>query len=57
MRVEIYMDSKRFKYVFSQKKLRMRRRRWHELMADYDIDVQYHPGNFNVVPDTLNGSL
>ena len=22
-------------------------------MADYDIDLQYHPGKFNVVPDAL----
>jgi len=24
------------------------------LMADYDIDPQYHPGKINVVPDTLS---
>jgi len=32
----------------------MRQRRWLELMADYNIDLQYHPGKVNVVPDTLN---
>ena len=23
-------------------------------MADYDIDLQYHPGKVNVVPDALS---
>jgi len=32
----------------------MRQRRWLELMADYDIDLQYHPGKVNVVPDALS---
>ena len=25
-----------------------------ELMADYDIDLKYHPDNINVVPDALS---
>jgi len=24
------------------------------LMVDYDIDLQYHPGKVNVVPDALS---
>jgi len=32
----------------------MRQRRWLELMADYDIDLQYHPGKVNVMPDALS---
>ena len=32
----------------------MRQRRWLELMADYDIDLQYHPGKVNIVPDALS---
>ena len=32
----------------------MRQRRWLELMADYDIDQQYHPCKVNVVPDALS---
>ena len=35
----------------------MRKRRWLELMADYDIDLQYHPGKVNVVPDALSREL
>ena len=32
----------------------MRQRRWLELMDDYDIDLQYHPGKDNTVSDTLS---
>ena len=32
----------------------MRQRRWLKLMADFDIDLQYHPGKANVVPDALS---
>ena len=50
---QIYTNHKSLKY-FTQKELNMRQRRWLELMADYDTDLQYHPGNINVVPDTLS---
>ena len=50
----IYTDHKSLKYIFTQKELNMRQRRWLELMADYDIDLQYHPGKINVVPDALS---
>ena len=32
----------------------MRQKRWLELMKDYDISIQYHPGKANVVADTLS---
>ena len=32
----------------------MRPMQWLELMADYDIDLQYHPGKINVVLDALS---
>ena len=32
----------------------MRQRRWLELMNDYDITIQYHPGKANVVADALS---
>ena len=53
-RVLIYTDHKSLKYVFTQKELNMRQRRWLELLADYDVDLQYHPGKLNVVPDALS---
>jgi len=53
-KVLIYTDHKSLKYIFTQKELNMRQRRWLELMADYDIDLQYHPGKVNTVPDALS---
>ena len=35
----------------------MRQRWWLELMADYDIDLQYHPDKVNIVPDALSRKL
>jgi len=55
--VLIYTDHKSLKYIFTQKELNMRNRRWLKLMADYDIDLQYHPGKINVVPDALSRKL
>ena len=53
-RVLIYTDHKSLKYIFTQKELNMRQRRWLELLADYDIDLQDHLGKVNVVPDALS---
>jgi len=53
-RVLIYTDHKSLKYIFTQKELNMRQRRLLELMADYDVNLQYHPGKANVVPDALS---
>jgi len=56
-KVLIYTDHKSLKYIFTQKELNMRQRRWLELMADYDIDLQYHLGKVNTVPDALSRKL
>ena len=42
------------KYIFSQKELNLRQRRWLELIKDYDLEIQYHPGKENVVADALS---
>src|SRR3954462_14087890 len=34
--------------------LNMRQRRWLELIKDYDMNLQYHPGKANVVADALS---
>ena len=47
-------DHKSLKYIFTQADLNMRQRRWLELIKDYDLDIQYHPGKANVVPDALS---
>ena len=51
---EIYTDHKSLKYFFSQRDLNMRQRRWLELLKDYDVSIQYHPGKANVVADALS---
>ncbi|GJX17100.1 reverse transcriptase domain-containing protein [Tanacetum coccineum] len=50
----IYTDHKSLHYIFSQKKLNMRQRRWIELFSDYDCEIRYHPGKANVVADALS---
>jgi hypothetical protein len=32
----------------------MRRRRWLELIKDYELEIHYHPGKANVVADALS---
>jgi hypothetical protein len=49
--VHIYMDHKSMKYIFTQPDLNMRQRRWLELIKDYELEVHYHPGKENVIPD------
>ena len=51
---ELFSHRKSLKYLFSHKELNMRRRRWMELLMNYDFSLQYHPGKTNVVPDTLS---
>ncbi|XP_056688567.1 uncharacterized protein [Spinacia oleracea] len=51
---QIFTDHKSLKYIFTQKELNMRQRRWLELLKDYDLDIQYHPGKANVVADALS---
>nr|GFB13718.1 putative polyprotein [Tanacetum cinerariifolium] len=38
----------------SQTKRQKEKRRWLELLKDYDTNIQYHPGNANVVADALS---
>jgi hypothetical protein len=40
----IFTDHKSLKYIFTQADLNMRKRRWLELIKDYDLEVHYHPG-------------
>lgn len=51
---ELYTDHKSLKYIFTQKDLNMRQRRWLELIKDYDLEINYHPGKANVVADALS---
>ncbi|KAJ0468921.1 putative nucleotidyltransferase, Ribonuclease H [Helianthus annuus] len=50
----VYTDHKSLRYIFGQKELNMRQRRWMEMLSDYDCDIQYHEGKANVVADALS---
>jgi hypothetical protein len=52
--VNIYIDHKSIKYLFTQSDLNMRQRRWLELIKDYELEVHYPPGKANVVADALS---
>ncbi|XP_050227663.1 uncharacterized protein LOC126677201 [Mercurialis annua] len=51
---EIFTDHKSLRYIFDQRELNLRQRRWLELLKDYDCTIQYHPGKANVVADALS---
>jgi hypothetical protein len=51
-RCEVYSDHKSLKYIFTRPDLRQRR--WLELIKDYDLGINYHPGRASVVVDTLS---
>ena len=50
----MFSDHKSLKYLFDQKELNMRQRRWLELLKDYDFGLNYHSGKANVVADALS---
>ena len=51
---EMYSDHKSLKYIFMQRDLNMRQRRWMEFLEDYEFTLHYHPGKANVVADALS---
>jgi ribonuclease HI len=53
-RCEVYSDHKSSKYTFTQPDLNLRQRRWLELIKDYDLGINYHPGKANIVADALS---
>ena len=50
-RFEVFSDHKSLKYLFDQKELNMRQRRWMEFLKDYDFGLSYHLGKAKVVAD------
>ena len=54
VKYEIFTDHKSLKYLFTEKELYMRQRRWLELVKDYDCVIDYHPGKANSVADALS---
>ncbi|MCF8701934.1 hypothetical protein L3054_11165, partial [Corynebacterium sp. MC-10] len=51
---EVFTDHRSLQYIFSQKDLNLRQRRWMELLKDYDLTILYHPGKANVMADALS---
>ncbi|XP_058203021.1 uncharacterized protein LOC131317490 [Rhododendron vialii] len=51
---EVFTDHKSLKYLFTQKELNMRQRRWMEYIEDYSFMLSYHPGKANVVANALS---
>ena len=50
----MFSDHKSQKYIFTQRDLNMRQRRWMEYLEDYDFTLYYHPNKENVVVDALS---
>ena len=50
---EVFSYHKSLKYIFTQRNLNMRQRRWLEYLEDYDFTLHYHPSKANVVADAL----
>ena len=53
----IFTNHKSLQYLFTQKELNMRQRRWVELIKEYECTIEYHPGKAKVVVDALNRKL
>ncbi|KAK5775382.1 hypothetical protein PVK06_043266 [Gossypium arboreum] len=53
-RCHVYSDHKSLKYLMTQRDLNLRQRRWLELLKDYELIIDYHPGKANVVADALS---
>jgi hypothetical protein len=53
-RCELYTVHKSLKCIFMLSNLNLRQRRWLELIKDYDLGINYHPGKANVVASALS---
>ena len=51
---ELFSNRKSFKYIFTQRDLNIRQRRWMEYLEDYEFTLHYHPGKANAVANVLN---
>ena len=49
-----FTDHKSLQYLFTQKELNLRQRRWVEFINDYECTIEYHSVKANVVADALS---
>ncbi|KAK8921802.1 hypothetical protein KSP39_PZI019922 [Platanthera zijinensis] len=54
VKCHFYTDHQSLKYIFVQKDLNLRQRRWLEFVSDYDLQLTYVPGKANSVADALS---
>ena len=52
--VDVFTYHKSLQYVFTQKDLNLRERRWLELLKDYHMSLLYHTRKVNAVADALS---
>ena len=50
---KVFSNNKSLKYIFTQRNVNMRQRRWMEYLEDYDFTLHYHHAKENVVVDAL----
>ena len=53
--VDVYIDHKSLQYVFTQKELNLRQKRWLKILKDYNMSVLNHLDKANVVVDAISG--
>jgi hypothetical protein len=53
-RCDVYSDHKSLKYIFTQPDLNLMQQKWLELIKDYDLGINHHPGKTNVVANALS---
>lgn len=52
----LFTNDKSLKYIFMQQDLNSKQCRWLQFLADFDIDITYHPGEANIVVWALQAS-
>ena len=50
----MFSDHKSLNYIFTQRDLNMRQRRWMKFMEDYDFTLHYHLSKANVVANAFS---
>ena len=50
----MFSNHKSLKYIFTQRVLNMRLRRWMKYLEDYDFTLHYHSSKATVVADALS---